>query len=204
MLRHDSLSQHVLHHLLPPRTDPAPSSDRGQVDSRLPVLFHIWLCRPRTLQNYFLMEPTPKALRHFCCVCFSSSQRLSATVPSFYVKCFGCSAKSTSCFEKLGGRQLRHVYFNDLKDDQEWFFSLKKSNWGEHAHISHPLKRSHDKRFTFSNLIKKIPWCVERVHLMSPSAKEPIEGLWRQILKGTFCLACSNCLVPLPLLKASY
>lgn len=107
----------------------------------LPVLFHIWPCRPQAFQNYFLMEPNPKALRHFCCVCFSSSQRLSATVPSFYVKCFGCSAKSTSCSEKLGGRQLRHVYFNDLKDDQEWSFSPKKSNGGEHAHISHPLKR---------------------------------------------------------------
>lgn len=115
----------------------------------LPVLFHICLCRPRALQNYFLMEPTPKALRHFCCVCFSSSQRLSATVPSFYVKCFGCSAKSTSCFEGVCVRQLRHVYFNDFQDDQEWFFSLKKSSGGKHAHISHPRKRSNDKRFIF-------------------------------------------------------
>lgn len=125
----------------------------------LPVLFHIWPCRPRALQNYFLMEPTPQTLRHVCSVCFSSSQRLFVIVPSFYVKCFGCSAKSTSCLEEHGGRQLWHVYFNDLQDDQEWFFSVKKSGGAKHAHISHPLKGSKDKWFTFSNLILKIYLC---------------------------------------------
>lgn len=124
MLHHDSLSQHVLHHLLPPQTNPAPSNDRGQV---FPVLFYIWPRCPRALQSYFLMEPTPKALRHVSSMSFSSPQRLFVTVTSFYVKCSGCSFKSTSCFEEYDGRQLWHIYFSDLQD-QEWLFSGKKSS----------------------------------------------------------------------------
>lgn len=147
MLRHESLSQHVLHHLLPQRADPAASSERGQVDGLASFLRcftsgRVVLGPSRTIFSWSQLQKPSDIFA----VCASRHHRgLSATVPSFYVKCFGCSAESTSCSEKLGGQQLQHVYLNDLKDDQEWSFSPKKSDGVEHARISHPLKRNNDK-----------------------------------------------------------
>lgn len=91
----------------------------------------------------FSQSQLPKPLDMFA-VCAFRHRRGSSKLflASFYVKCFGWSANGTSCFEENGGCQLWRVYSDELQDNQEWFFSVKKSSGRKHADISHPLKRN--------------------------------------------------------------
>ncbi len=90
MVSNDNFTQHFLYHCLAPLTDLSPNCSLSShywavpiSTAFLPVLFHIWLCRPQVKQNYsFSHEANPQPPWHLWSLCCLASPLQSICLTS--------------------------------------------------------------------------------------------------------------------------